>query len=57
MVPLVLYHTRARLDFQAQTLGHTKFIVHENEDPFCEPGARTRLQFWEDKRSWEGQRF
>ena len=45
MVPLALYHIRARLGFRAQTLGQTKFIVHENEDPSCEPGARKRLRF------------
>ena len=32
MAPLALYHVRAHLGFRAQTLGHTKFIVHENQD-------------------------
>ena len=56
MVPLALYHVRARLDFRAQTLRHTKFIIHGNEDLSCEPGARTSLRFWEGQRSWKGQR-
>ena len=45
MVPLALYHIRAGLGFRTETSGYTKFIVHENEDPSCEPGARTILRF------------
>ena len=35
MAPLALYNIKARLGFRAQTLGHTKIIVHENEDQSC----------------------
>ena len=37
-VPLALYHIRAHLSFRAQILGYTKFIVHENQHPYCESG-------------------
>ena len=72
MVPLAFCHLRARLGFRAQTLSHTKFIVHENEDLSCElvrgqgcdfekvsdlGKASDLLRSWKGLRFWEGQRF